>query len=305
MSKIDAELPSDDDIQSVGSSIAESVGSEVQDEDDLEEDLEYESGGGEEEAQSEEDFEYESGEEEAKSGPLVPTPTSALGGQGGSSLEVGMQVEALFDGGDDYYPGKITRKGLNGKFDVLYHDGDSEVDVPASMIRPVRQTTTMSAIPESSSISVESSMQDDVEDIKSSIHSSGNEEYEDDDYDDDFEKSSSVTSSSLKMQPKTAKAAAASSLPPKKAVTNKIRAIGNQASPHDDLYAESSTESFHHLQKDNAEKQVEVMAQMLKQQHKQVSPPTNNRVFHVSKTIMYFMFQKPMYHHFFYSWLRC
>ncbi len=278
MSTIDAEIPSDDDIQSVGSSIAESIGSEVHDEDDdLEEDLGYESG--EEEAQSEEDVAYESGEEEAQSGPPVPTPASALGGQGGgSSLEVGMQVEALFDGGDDYFPGKITRKGLNGKFDVLYDDGDSEVDVPANRIRPVRRHT-VSTIPEgSSSISVESSMQDDVEDIKSSIHSSGNEEY--DDYDDDFEKSSSVMSSSLKMQPKTAKSAAVASLAPKKAVTDKIRAIGNQASPHEDLYAESSTESFHHLQKDNAEKQVEVMAQMLKQQNKQVHHlPTNSRVF--------------------------
>ncbi len=45
-------------------------------------------------------------------------------GRGG--LEEGMPVEARYRGGTKYYKGTITRKHLNGTFDILYDDGEKE-----------------------------------------------------------------------------------------------------------------------------------------------------------------------------------
>jgi hypothetical protein len=47
----------------------------------------------------------------------------------------GSKVEAKYKGGSKYYKGKITRKRLNGTFDILYDDGESEERVAASLIR--------------------------------------------------------------------------------------------------------------------------------------------------------------------------
>jgi hypothetical protein len=46
----------------------------------------------------------------------------------------GSSVEAEFRGGSRYYKGKITRKRLNGTFDILYDDGEKETGVDKSLI---------------------------------------------------------------------------------------------------------------------------------------------------------------------------
>ena len=51
---------------------------------------------------------------------------------------MGARVEALFDGGDDFYPGRITavvgRPGF-ARYDVQYDDGDFEPAVPRELVR--------------------------------------------------------------------------------------------------------------------------------------------------------------------------
>jgi hypothetical protein len=50
-------------------------------------------------------------------------------------LDVGTVVEARYRGGTKYYPGKITRIGPGGTFDVLYDDGERETGVKRGLIR--------------------------------------------------------------------------------------------------------------------------------------------------------------------------
>lgn len=47
---------------------------------------------------------------------------------------VGDQIEALWEGGEDRYPGIITCVHSKGTFDVLYEDGDQESEVPGNRI---------------------------------------------------------------------------------------------------------------------------------------------------------------------------
>jgi hypothetical protein len=54
---------------------------------------------------------------------------------GGGGLAKGSKVEAKYRGGSRYYKGKITRKRLNGTFDILYDDGEKEMGVDKSLIK--------------------------------------------------------------------------------------------------------------------------------------------------------------------------
>jgi hypothetical protein len=47
-----------------------------------------------------------------------------VGSSGG--LDEGMPIEARYRGGKRYFKGTITRKRLNGTFDILYDDGEKE-----------------------------------------------------------------------------------------------------------------------------------------------------------------------------------
>jgi hypothetical protein len=55
----------------------------------------------------------------------------------GGGLGEGDKVEAKYRGGSRYYKGKITRKRLNGTFDILYDDGEKEMGVSEEMVRAV------------------------------------------------------------------------------------------------------------------------------------------------------------------------
>ena len=52
----------------------------------------------------------------------------------GGGSEEGMNVEARYRGGAKYYKGKIQRKRLNGTYDILYEDGEKELEVSADLI---------------------------------------------------------------------------------------------------------------------------------------------------------------------------
>jgi hypothetical protein len=54
---------------------------------------------------------------------------------GGCNLEEGAKVEARYRGGSRFYKGKITRKRLNGTFDILYDDGEKEMGVDKALIK--------------------------------------------------------------------------------------------------------------------------------------------------------------------------
>lgn len=50
------------------------------------------------------------------------------------NFAVGDHIEALWEGGADHYPGIITCVHSKGTFDVLYDDGDRELEVPGNRI---------------------------------------------------------------------------------------------------------------------------------------------------------------------------
>jgi len=52
-----------------------------------------------------------------------------------SIFEIGTKVQAPFKGSSKYYPGVITRKRLNGTFDIHYDDGQNEMAVEPAVIR--------------------------------------------------------------------------------------------------------------------------------------------------------------------------
>eukprot|EP00981_Chlorochromonas_danica_P015758 scaffold14385_cov229-Ochromonas_danica.AAC.1 len=68
------------------------------------------------------------GEEEKRSASLGPSSRKV-------ELTVGMAVEANYRGKGQFYPGKIKNVRLDGTYDVVYEDGDSESRVPEEYIR--------------------------------------------------------------------------------------------------------------------------------------------------------------------------
>ena len=57
----------------------------------------------------------------------------------GSLFEVGMKVEANYNGKGKYYKGKITRVNPNGTYNIKYRDDDTESDKGADMIRSLEE----------------------------------------------------------------------------------------------------------------------------------------------------------------------
>jgi hypothetical protein len=88
------------------------------------------------------DILYDDGEKEMG---VDKSLIKSLGGSGrrgmdtddddGGGLAEGSKVEAKYRGGSRYYKGKITRKRLNGTFDILYDDGEKEMGVDKSLIK--------------------------------------------------------------------------------------------------------------------------------------------------------------------------
>ena len=66
---------------------------------------------------------------------------------GVSNFIVGQQVEARYAGKRRYYPGKIMKVGADGKYDVLYDDGESESKIDASLIRAVEGGSGSPSVP--------------------------------------------------------------------------------------------------------------------------------------------------------------
>jgi hypothetical protein len=75
------------------------------------------------------------------------------------AFAIGARVEARYNGGESWYPGKIFTAHPDGSFYIKYDDGDEEDNIPASDIRPeptaepepVKQTGSMLADVESDS----------------------------------------------------------------------------------------------------------------------------------------------------------
>merc|ERR550514_690370 len=55
--------------------------------------------------------------------------------QSGAKLSAGTRVEARYQGRTKYYPGKILRARISGKYDIAYDDGEREMQVTRDMIR--------------------------------------------------------------------------------------------------------------------------------------------------------------------------
>ena len=52
-----------------------------------------------------------------------------------NAFAVGRRVEARWDGGKEWYPGKITAVHGDGLYAVHYDDGDDEPRVPLHLLR--------------------------------------------------------------------------------------------------------------------------------------------------------------------------
>ena len=63
---------------------------------------------------------------------------------GDISLEEGMKVEANYKGNGKWYPGIISRKRLNGTFDIDYEDGEKELNVDSYKIRILEGSPSLS-----------------------------------------------------------------------------------------------------------------------------------------------------------------
>jgi hypothetical protein len=50
-------------------------------------------------------------------------------------FDVGMSIEADFEGKGRYYPGKVVKVHSDGACDIDYSDGDKESRVPCSRVR--------------------------------------------------------------------------------------------------------------------------------------------------------------------------
>lgn len=59
-------------------------------------------------------------------------------------LEEGMKIEARYKGRSKWYPGKINRKNRDGSFDIIYDDGEKELDVDSNMIRKLEEPHAVS-----------------------------------------------------------------------------------------------------------------------------------------------------------------
>ncbi|OQR87451.1 hypothetical protein ACHHYP_08840, partial [Achlya hypogyna] len=56
----------------------------------------------------------------------------------GSSYRVGAKVEAQYKGKKEFFKGTITKDHGDGRYDIEYDDGDREIKVGSSLIRPLK-----------------------------------------------------------------------------------------------------------------------------------------------------------------------
>ena len=52
-----------------------------------------------------------------------------------ATLVEAMVIEALFEGGEEWYAGMVSAIQADGTYDIMYDDGDQEVGVPRGAIR--------------------------------------------------------------------------------------------------------------------------------------------------------------------------
>ena len=77
----------------------------------------------------EEQFEEDFSKDSHASAPHATTSA------GHHKFAVGDTVEARFNGGADWYSGKIVDVRPSGSYDILYDDGDDEQSVPPNEVR--------------------------------------------------------------------------------------------------------------------------------------------------------------------------
>merc|ERR1712100_991332 len=73
--------------------------------------------------------------------PISGSGTRSSVAQAQTKLSVGTPVEARYQGRTKYYPGKILRARISGKYDIAYDDGESEMQVGRDMIRVLGHAT--------------------------------------------------------------------------------------------------------------------------------------------------------------------
>jgi translation elongation factor P/translation initiation factor 5A len=90
------------------------------------------------------DIDYDDGEKETDVEKELIKVVNGAGAKGGdvmsdddrgAGLQDGAKIEARYKGNDKYYPGVISRKRLNGPFDIVYDDGEKESGVSKELIR--------------------------------------------------------------------------------------------------------------------------------------------------------------------------
>jgi len=75
---------------------------------------------------------YEDGDEEARVPESLVRPVQPTAS---TSFEIGDHIEALYNGGDEWFGGTIAGKNADGTYAIDYNDGDHEDDVPATEVR--------------------------------------------------------------------------------------------------------------------------------------------------------------------------
>merc|ERR1712100_712268 len=77
--------------------------------------------------------------------PISGSGTQSSVAQAQTKLSVGTPVEARYQGRTKYYPGKILRARISGKYDIAYDDGEREMQVTRDMIRVLEDDRTSGA----------------------------------------------------------------------------------------------------------------------------------------------------------------
>ena len=62
-------------------------------------------------------------------------PTQLAAGIAPAALIPGTAIEALFEGGPEWYAGVVAASRMDGTYDITYNDGDQEIGVPRDAIR--------------------------------------------------------------------------------------------------------------------------------------------------------------------------
>jgi hypothetical protein len=92
------------------------------------------------------DIDYDDGEKETSVEMELIKVVNGAGEKGGddmaddvrdASIQDGAKIEARHKGKDKYYLGVISRKRLNGPFDIDYDDGEKETGVEMELIKVV------------------------------------------------------------------------------------------------------------------------------------------------------------------------